>query len=142
MILSFTGFFSFSILLSVERLRLPIHFQKVKFMLDKAMYGVSLFFWVKKCLRRAERFCIACKFVDVLVASTVYGGTFSIYTQGNLKQYKKWAFRSVGVKKKYQKRGNMHANDVENYFLQFSFLNIRQIANIKNQSSEITRVLR
>ena len=50
------------------------------------MYGVSLFFWVKKCLRRAERFCrrettsIACgKFVDVLVASTVYGGT-SAYT--------------------------------------------------------------
>ena len=31
----------------------------------------------------------------------------------------------------------MHANDVENYFLQFSFLDIRQIANIKNQSSEI-----
>ena len=42
-----------------------------------------------------------------------------------------------GVQKKHQKRGNMHANNVGNYFLQFSFLDIRQIANIKNQSSEI-----
>ena len=54
------------------------------------------------------------------------------------KQCKKWAFSRFGVQVNHQKCGNIHANDVENYFLQFSFLDIRQTASIKNQNSEIT----